>query len=463
MKLNNRRLKQMMRENPVPVQPKKRDEMLILAWMQDEQQTKRKDGFAMKYMKKHKIGALIAAVIILMSMACAISAGIVRYYYHTPGGNIIDQERSFVNEPEGLTLKMTEKEICGKGYTITEVNWTSVNGKSTFTVWVSADSVELKGLTATIGDMEYVLKKSHVTKTEDGKPLNYGYVSLDVPEPENYKAEIGPESSLKLRISEPEARHYIFFVPEDCEPVEDVYKDVTLTGYYYNDKIYYGAIDNVLIDSELNDLIDSTLTFPERGTLVGADGTSYIQGKDFGKTKYGVGEGSSVEIYEEIPGITPQKLHLERFLSDYHLLAVEGKNYCELPIPEPGQILTGEWKIFDAAGITFTITKIIREDENTIAFTTPDSQQLYFDEENKPENSFSEATKTIVLSETLFMGDPENAFQSMKANKVEEGYCYRYSAKSFKEYCKTHDTIPFGISYIVVQYTGDWTLTFPEN
>ena len=39
----------------------------------------------------------------------------------------------------------------------------------------------------------------------------------------------------------------------------------------------------------------------------------------------------------------------------------------------------------------------------------------------------------------------------------------RYSAKSFKEYCKTHDTIPFGIDFIEVQYSGDWTLTFPEN
>lgn len=463
MKLNNRRLKQMMRENPYSVQPKKKDEMLILAWMQDEQQQERKDGFSMKYMKKHKIGALIAAVMILLGMACAISAGIVQYYYHTPGGNIIDQERSFVDEPEGLSLKMTEKEIRGKGYTITEVNWTSVGGKSTFTVWVSADSVDLKGLTATIGDTEYVLKKSHVTKTEDGKPLNYGYVSLDVPEPENFKAEIGPESSLKLRITEPEARHYIFFVPEDCEPFEDIYEDITLSGYYYDEKIYYGAIDNVLINSELNDLISSAISFPEIYTLIGMDGTSYVQGENFAKISYGVGEGSDVERFVEIPGIVPQRLYVEHILSDYDFLPVEGKTYCELPIPEPGQTLTGEWKIFDAAGITFTITKITREDEKTIAFTTSDTQHHYFDSSDIPKKIFSEAFTSIVLYEELFMGDPENAFQSMKANKVEEGYCYRYSAKSFKEYCKTHDTIPFGITGLGVTYSGNWTLTFSEN
>lgn len=463
MKLNNRRLKRMMRENPYSVQPKKKDEMLILAWMQDEQQQKRKDGFAMKYMKKHKIGALIAAVLLFTGMTCAISAGIVQYYYHTPGGNIIDQERSFVDEPEGLTLKMTESEIRGDGYTITEVNWTSVDGKSTFTVWVSADSVDLKGLTAIIGDKEYALKKSHVTKTEDGKPLNYGYVSLDVPEPESIKTEIGPESSLKLTIDEPEARHYIFFAPEDCEPLEDTSEDVTLTGYYYNNKIYYGFTDNLLMRSDLSDLIDSSHTFADKGTLVAADGTNYTQSKDIGKKQYGVGEGSSVEIYEELPGITPQKLHLECFLSTYHFLPVEGKTYCELPIPEPGQTLTGEWKIFDAAGITFTITKITREDEKTITFTTPDSQYRFLNEENRPENVFSDAVDSITLYETLFIGDPENSFQSMKAHETGEGYYYRYSSKLFKEYCETHDTIPFGISNITAQYFGDWTLTFPEN
>ena len=464
MKLNNRRLKQMMRENPYPVQPKKKYEMLMQAWMQDEQQEqqKRKDGFSVKYMKKHKIGALIAAVMILLSMACAISAGIVRYYYHTPGGNIIDQERSFVEEPEGLTLKMTEKEIRGKGYTITEVNWTSVQGKSTFTVWVSADSVELKGLTATIGDKEYALKKSHVTKTEDGEPLNYGYVSLDVPEPEYYQYERSPEHSLKLTIDEPKARHYIFFVPENVEPVSDVHEDVTLTGYYYDEKLYYGVTDNVLANSEMNNLISSSFIMQGDRTLVGTDGISFVQNNTIGKNTYEVGEGSSMNYCEKIPGVTPQTYHTKAIITHHFLLPVEGKTYCELPIPEPGQTLTGEWKIFDAAGVTFTITKITRENSKTITFTTSDTQHRTFDSSEKPSEDFSDAVRSIFLCEQIFIGT-EDATCSMKRHETEEGYYYRYSAKSFKEYCKTHDTIPFGIDFIEVQYSGDWTLTFPEN
>jgi len=462
MKLNNRRLKRMMRENSYPVQPKKKDEMLILAWMQDERRQERKDGFAVKYMKKHKIGALIAAVVILVSMACAISAGIVQYYYHTPGGNIIDQERSFVDEPEGLSLKMTEKEIRGKGYTITEVNWISVGGKSTFTVWVSADSVELKGMTATIGDTEYALKKVHVTKTADGIPLNYGYTSLDVPEPEYYQSERSPEHSLKLMIDEPEARHYIFFVPENVEPVSNVYEDVTLTGYYYDEKLYYGVTDNVLANSEMNDLISSSFVIQSNRTLVGTDGISYVQDNSIGKNTYEVGEGSNMNYCEEIPGITPQTLYTKHIKTHHFLLPVEGKTYCELPIPEPGQTLTGEWKIFDAAGVTFTITKITRENSKTITFTTPDTQQRVFASSDKPSEDFSDAVRSIFLCEQLFIGT-EDSTCSMKVHETEEGYYYRYSAKSFKEYCETHDTIPFGIDYIEVNYTGDWTLTFHEN
>lgn len=461
MKMSDRRLKRILQENPVPVKPEKKEDVLLFAWMKDEEYTKKEDGFQMKYMNKYKIRTLIVAVIVLLSMACAISAGITHYYYHTPGGNIIDQERSFVDEPDGLTLKMTEKEIRGKGYTITEVNWTSVDGRATFTVWVSADSVDLKELRAKIGDTEYPLKKSFVSKDANGNPLNYGYTSLDVPEPEYFQSEREPESSLKLQIAEPQARHYIFFVPENIEPVVDVYKDITLTGYCYDTKIYYGATDNVLLNSEMHDLIGDSSVVQDR-TLVGTDGMSYRQNNTFGKNTHQVGEGSRMDYCEEITGFTPQTLHTKHIHMNHYLLPVEGKTYCELPIPEPGQTLTGEWKIFDAAGITFTITKITRENSQTITFTTSDTQYRTFASSDKPEDAFSEAVTSIFLCEQIFMGT-ENSTCSMKRHETEEGSYYRYSSKSFKEYCKTHDTIPFGIDHIEVTYSGDWTLTFPEN
>ncbi|MBQ2279002.1 MAG: hypothetical protein II333_10560 [Clostridia bacterium] len=180
------------------------------------------------------------------------------------------------------------------------------------------------------------------------------------------------------------------------------------------------------------------------------------------KTTYQVGEGTSMNYCEEISGITPHTLHTENLIINHHLLPAEGKNYCELPIPDPGQTLTGEWKIFDAAGITFTITKITRENSQTITFTTADTQYRVFGSSDKPVDTFSESVSSVFLCEQLFMGT-ENSTCSMKAHEGEDGYYYRYSSKLFKEYCETHDTIPFGIDFIEVNYSGDWTLTFPEN
>ena len=264
----------------------------------------------------------------------------------------------------------------------------------------------------------------------------------------------------KLLLSK--ARHYIFFVPENVEPVSDVHEDVTLTGYYYDEKLYYGVTDNVLANSKMNNLISSSFIMQGDRTLVGTDGISYVQNNTIGKNTYEVGEGSSMNYCEEIPGVTPQTYHTKALITHHFLLPVEGKTYCELPIPEPGQTLTGEWKIFDAAGVTFTITKITRENSKTITFTTSDTQHRTFDSSEKPSEDFSDAVRSIFLCEQIFIGT-EDATCSMKAHETEEGYYYRYSAKSFKEYCKTHDTIPFGIDYIEVHYSGDWTLTFPEN
>lgn len=462
MKMSDRRLKRILRENQLSVQPERKEEMLEFAWMKEEEYSKKEDGFSMKYMKTHKICALIAAVMILFTMACAISAGIAKYYYHTPGGNIIDQDRNFVDNPDGLMLKMTEKDIRGNGYTITEVNWTSVDDRTTFTVWVSADSIDLKGLRANIGDTEYPLKKTFVSKDENGNPLNYGYTSLDVPEPESFEIRANRHHGLQLYIDKPEAWHTVFFVPEDCEPVGYVCDGVSLTGYYYDDKLYLGTTDTVLENSELNELIENTVTVSHNALLTGNDGEEYVQGEDFGYGG-GVGEGSFVDAYTNIPGIVPRTLHTKTITSHLDLLPVEGKTYCDLPIPEPGETLTGEWKILDVDGITFTITKITREDKNTITFTTPDEIVRHFKTEEKPVNVFSKAVSSLLFGEELFVGDPENSFLSMRPYIFEEGYYYRFSSKFLREYSETHDTIPFGISSIEVQYSGDWTLTFPEN
>ena len=74
MKLSSRRLKRMLRENPVPVQPKKKEETLALARAYDAESMKTEDGLQMKYIKMKKVRTLIAAAVI---MALAVIAVIV--------------------------------------------------------------------------------------------------------------------------------------------------------------------------------------------------------------------------------------------------------------------------------------------------------------------------------------------------------------------------------------------------
>ena len=189
MKMSDRRLKRILRENPVPIQPEKKEEMIAFARICDKNQTSEdsEDGLQMKYIKLKKVRTLIAAAAILSLMAVAVTAGIVNYYYRTPGGNIVDQTGTVIEQPENMSLKMTGTTLSGPGYTIEEVNWLSYNGQSTFTVWLTADSLdaEPQNLHAVIDSVEYPLKKSFVTKDTDGNPLCIGYTTANMPEPQN--------------------------------------------------------------------------------------------------------------------------------------------------------------------------------------------------------------------------------------------------------------------------------------
>jgi len=254
MKLSDRRLKRLFRENPVPLQPKKKPETLELARKcgTTDIMKETEDGSTMKYIRTGNIRTLIAAAAILSLMAVAVTAGIVNYCYHTPGGNIVDQNGTIIAAPGDITLKMTEETIDGEGYTITEVNWTSAGGSSTLTVWTTADSTDLTGLRAVIGETEYPLAKRFVTKDENGSPLNIGYTAVDVPEPESDTVQ---NKGLRLVIDEPRQWHSIFFVPDDFVILKDTDRDVTVTAACYDGRLYLGSTDNALENSVLKDYI----------------------------------------------------------------------------------------------------------------------------------------------------------------------------------------------------------------
>lgn len=485
MKMSDRRLKRILRENPVPVQPKKKEEMLALARTCDEREKNEdlEDGLQMKYMRTHKIRTLILAAVILSLMAVAVTAGIVNYYYRTPGGSIVDQSGTILEKPEGMSLKMTGEAIVTQNGTIAEVNWVNVNGKTTFTVWMTADSAEWTNLRAKIGNdgTEYALKKSFVTKDKDGNPMYVGYTAENFPEPVQPTASDIEQSSLHalkawedthcwVFSEEPFISETIYFEPVDIVPVSTEYKGMELRSYTDNGLIYFGGTDKVFAESELAELILDSSVHPSFIDITDTGGTVH---EHCLRGFYGTGSGGSTDTFAALPdGITPVSLYTPHIQITYYLRDKENVTYCDLPIPEPGETLTGEWRVFDVSGITVTITEITR-DKYSITCYSPDVPQymliynsawketLPFLEPVFENTEFSESINDIQLSHH-FCGLEDYDFKVQRSNR-ETGYEWRIASEKLEEYCSTHDSVRLRFNSFYATYTGGWTLTFPEN
>ncbi|MBQ7314350.1 MAG: hypothetical protein IJW81_12275, partial [Clostridia bacterium] len=336
MKMSDRRLKRILRENPVPIQPEKKEEMIAFARICDKNQTSKdlEDGLQMKYIKLKKVRTLIAAAAILSLMAVAVTAGIVNYYYRTPGGNIVDQTGTVIEQPENMSLKMTGKALTGVGYTIEEVNWLSYNGQSTFTVWMTADSVKPLNFRAVMDDVEYPLKESFITKDAVGNPLCVGYTTANMPEPKNVSPD-NRENTLWLICDDPFISTRIYFEPTDIQPVQSSGNGISVTSYIYNGNLYFGAEDTVLEQSPLSDMITMRWSsiFP---VVTDTDGKIYDGYEDKLFThSYGIGDGGLVDQCYRIPeDITIASINLPFVYMTAVLDQRENVTYCDLPIPE---------------------------------------------------------------------------------------------------------------------------------
>ena len=484
MRMSNRRLKKILQEHPVTVQPKKKAEILAFARMGDEREKNEdlEDGLQMKYIKMKKVRTLIAAAVILSLMAVAVTAGIVNYYYRTPGGNIVDQTGTILEEPENMSLKMTGEPIVTQNGTIAEVNWLNVNGKTTFTVWMTADSADMPNLYAKYGnsETEYPLKKSFVTKDKDGNPLYVGYTAVNFPEPVQptaheidqryiYALEAWEDTHCWVISKEPFLSEVIYFEPVDIDPVSAEHKGLNLHAYIYDGLIYFGCTDTVLENSELTDLILSSSSHPSFVDITDTDGVVH---ENCLRHYYGTGDGGTADTFVAIPnGITPVSLYSPYIQIHYSLRMKENVTYCDLPIPEPGETLTGEWRVFDVSGITVTVTEITR-DKYSINYYSPDApqyMQTYVDQSpSSPyfeagfvNTEFSEALDNIQL-DYHFRGLDDYDFQ-VQRNHPENGYGWRLASKNLDEYCETHDSVRLVFNAFYATYLGDWTLTFPEN
>ena len=461
MKMSDRRLKRILQENPVPVKPEKKEAMLEFARMCDEQEKNEEteDGSNMKYMRTHKFRTLIAAAVILSLMAVAVTAGIVNYYYRTPGGKIVDKSGAVVTDTGNLSLKMTGEKITGENYTIEEVDWVSKDGNTTFTVWMSADSPEMPGLYARYNGIDYPLTKSFVTRDKDGNPLSVGYTALNFPEPQIPNSE-NWDKPLWIASEEPRVSVWIGFEPEGVETVSVTAHDITVSGYIYDGHLYYDIKDHTLETNPLAEITKIHRMYASLETMTDTDGKEH----ELERRSYSCGEGGTMSSFQKLPeNVTPASFPIRFLNGAYYFREIEGVTCGELPIPEIGETLTGEWVFFDYAGIRRTITEIRRE-KYSITYYSPEEDHTY--PRYLPEGLFND-TVTSVGYNVSFFGLENGVQETGVLNTRPGGRMYRIASRNMNEFCEGRDSIRVGVRNISTSYSVgtacEWTLTFPEN
>ncbi|MBR5311775.1 MAG: hypothetical protein IKU40_02705 [Clostridia bacterium] len=461
MRMSNRRLQKTMQEHPVTVQPKKKEEMLALARTYDEREKNEhtEDGLQMKYMRTHKIRTLVLAAVILSLMAVAVTAGIVNYYYRTPGGKIVDQSGAVIVDTGDISLKMTGEKIKKDNYTIEEVDWVSKDGNTTFTVWMSADSPEMPGLYARYNGTDYPLTKSFITRDKDGNPLAVGYTAVNFPEPQIQSSE-KPQNHLWLLSEDPFVSVRINFEPEGVETASVTVNDITFSAYIYNGHLYYNMEDHTIENNPIMEISTDYRMHTSIESVTDADGNEH----ELERISYSSGEGVSMDSFKKLPeNVTPASVTPLSANGCYYLRQIEGVTYCDLPIPEVGETLTGEWVIFDYAGIRRTITEITR-DKYSITYYSPEEDHTY--SRYLPKELFSELVYSV--SYHVFFELEDSVQQTGAHNTRPEGGMYRIASKEMNEFCEGRDSIRVGIRHINTSYSApevfaDLTLTFPEN
>lgn len=434
MKLNNRRLKRIMRENSFPVQPEKKDEMLAFA----RRCSKKEQIFGGWTMKHKKIRLLLVLTAILSVMAVAVTAGLVRNYYQMPDGNIADENGNIIDPAllegnEDFALKMTGEPIIGDGYTIISVNWLRVDGNTTLSVWTTTDSVELDGLYAVLDEHQYPLSKT--TYDYDGY---IGYTTFDIPNP------IG----MKLLCKQPDFSYDISF--ENDRVSEECYSNgITLSGYVDNEKIYIQFTDKALAETEL--LRNADVAY-NTGFAVAYNnfGTAYQQKGSYHYDN--VYRGNYIDfrtgnVY--VPVYT--KVHIPELIITYYfdtldpgLLPSE-----EVPVPEKGETIIGNWVLLDADGFRYEINSVTHEENGDV--------RLESDRGVEYEGEYS-------VSDVLNVQLAVNGIMiSQQANTSRVILNFSSDNNSVENYLSEDNTLAISLAHMMLEYSGDWTLTFPEN
>ena len=215
MKLTDRKLKKLLRENPIQVNPAEKEEFL--------KQIQRETGGII--MKKRNLRPILAAVIALIGVTMLVSAGAIAYYYRTPGGNLVDESGNIAETITEADSMVNDRTISNGEVTIASVTWAQAENHTTLAVWLPADETELVNPAAIVNGKEYPLTK----KTFNLTGGMIGYTAVDVPKPE----------TLKIRCESPAFEETVNFQPDN------IMSECTIGGITLDDRT-----KSVLVEGE---------------------------------------------------------------------------------------------------------------------------------------------------------------------------------------------------------------------
>lgn len=426
MKMTDRRLKQILRENPVQVEPKRREELLSRIGEFAEEE------YAVTKRSARKI-LVIAALAVVLTML--ISAAAVAYYYRTPDGTIVDKEGNAADTTENVTSGENDRGLSGTGYVIPAVTWTTANGQTTLAVWATRASEELTGLTAVIEGKPYPLTKA--TFNLNGNLV--GYTAEGVPEP----------TVFTLTCERPAFTETVNFLPQDVIPAECTSNGLTLFGTAVGNTVYIGVNDANFLNMELAKTAKLTFVKPSGEEVTDSTGAVHADSRGGSSrdtelttyARYDIAEGASIVSLK-----TPYLKIFYNFAESGALRDGTAPS-VKVPVPADGETLEGEWVLLDSDGFRYVIRSIKREGDD-LRFVAPEGLTY--------EGVYSIAAD--MPGTYLYTGISGGDMMSGGGSKYE--WTMNFRDGELAEHTDENGEIHLGVFEMAIVYEGDWELHF---
>ncbi len=122
---------------------------------------------------------------------------------------------------------------------------------------------------------------------------------------------------------------------------------------------------------------------------------------------------------------------------------------AKISVPEKGSSLTGNWILLDADGFHYEINSVIHEENGDLRFESDCGVEY------DGEYSISDVLNVQLAVNGMMISQEGNTSRVILNFSSDNDSIDNYLAKD--------NTLEISLAHMMLEYSGDWTLTFPEN